>query len=180
MPADMPPRAGGRHCVAPSAERHGTDPASPRCAHGSDAKSTVPADQPVPAPVRRHREYSEERIRKEIDEQFALYATLKPGWDGHNAEPVNPRSLADARKFLGMRPTGVRLPHPQIDPEGVVGLFWRTGDGAAYIDFEGDGLLSYYARQGARDDPLCREILADGRPFEDGWPRELLAFLPRK
>lgn len=150
--------------------------------------ATHEASPPLPEDVRnisgsiwvgtRRRRFSEEALQKEIDEMFEIYETLGPGWDGDDAKSVNRSSLSDAREFLGMRPKEIRLPHPQIDPDGFVGLWWKTPQMFAGVDFLGNGLISYYARQ-ATDDGPPRMLLRDDCLFASGWPRELCAMLPR-
>lgn len=120
--------------------------------------------------------YPEEELQRELDEQFALYETLEPGWDMYSADPTNMDSLSDARKFLKNRPKDVPLPFPQIGSDGIVGLYWQTDGTYVSVAFEGNGLLCYYTEQ-SNPGGKPRELLADDIPFNEGWPQELLGVL---
>lgn len=120
--------------------------------------------------------YPEKALQRELDQKFALYETLEPGWDLRSADPTNLDSLADARSFLETRPKNVPLPSPKIGSDGIVGLYWRTGDTYASVAFEGNGLVSYYTKQDVPDG-APQKRLADDCPLDNGWPAELLEVL---
>lgn len=155
--------------AAPNARRAPRSPAG-TVYENEEEQVTPPARDTVnPRPY----PYPEDALQRELDEKFALYETLGPGWDMYSADPTNTDSLADARKFLENRPVGVPLPFPQIDTDGVVGIYWETDRMHVSVGFEGNGLLSYYIRQVVREGrPL--ELLADGLPYKEGWPPKLL------
>lgn len=117
--------------------------------------------------------YSEEELQRELDKKFALYETLKPGWDFYSADPLNKESMADAKAFLEKRPKGIPLPFPQLGPDGTVGLYWRTSRMYISVGFDGNSLLSYYIHQAAPDG-TTRRFLDDDLPFKDRWPPKLL------
>lgn len=167
-PADLPPNV--------AAIDDGPSPAS-RQPIGFYAADGLRVDFPVRLTDKSDRpEAPEEALQKEIDEKFALYETLEPGWDSYSAEPLNRDSLLGARKFLGMRPKDIRLPHPQLGSDGIVSLYWVTTRVFANLSFDGNGLLSYHAQQVVSDGSL-RELFGEDCPFANGWPRELLAVL---
>lgn len=167
-------------------------PSGPR-PDGPDAPYTVSAHQQPCAPGTLRlrlpirltdesappRGFSEETLQKEIDEKFALYETLEPGWDSYSAEPVSRDSLSDARRFLEMRPKDIQLPHPQLGSDGIVSFYWTARHVFASLSLDGGGLLSYYAQEVDGDDNI-QEFFGEDRPFTNGWPRELLMILPRK
>lgn len=141
---------------------------------------SVTGDWPITAehadePPRRD-DFPEEEIQREIDEKFALYEILEPGWDSYEADPLNPKSLADARKFLEQRPKDIRLPFPELGSDGIVGLYWDVKRGYASVGFEGNGLFSYYVRM-SQDGAAPRKFLGDDYPYSDGWPEEFLSIL---
>lgn len=120
--------------------------------------------------------YSDEELQSEIDRKFALYVTLKPGWDTFSAEPVNMDSLADARKFLDLRPDRIPLPFAQINSDGIVGLYWETDEVHVSVDFDGSGLLGYYTWQAVPGGTPV-ELLKDDVPFPGHWPDQLVEVL---
>lgn len=123
-------------------------------------------------------EFSDEDLQNEIDEKFALYETLKPGWDTYSADPLNPKSLSDARRFLEIRPENIRLPLPQLGSDGIVDLYWDTKRGFACVGFEGNGLLSYYAKLPTGGKSF-QKFHADDIPYSEGWPKDFIGILEK-
>lgn len=119
---------------------------------------------------------TEAKIQRLLDEKFELYLTLEPGWDFYSAEPVSRKSLSDAQEFLSVRPKDIRLPFPQLGSDGIVGLYWDTKHGYVSVGFEGNGLLSYYARVHVDGEP-CRKFYGDDYPYSSCWPKELTDIL---
>lgn len=121
-------------------------------------------------------DFTEARIQRLLDEKFELYLTLEPGWDFYSAESVNRKSLSDAQGFLSVRPKDIRLPLPQLGSDGIVGLYWDTEHGYVSVGFEGNGLLSYYARVHVGGEP-SRKFCGDDCSYSDCWPKELTDIL---
>ncbi len=88
---------------------------------------------------------TEQELLEEMEAKMRVYPTLEEGWDGYDAEPLNPESLGDARKFLAHRPKGAKVPTVALSPTGEVGLYWEEKRVFAHIVFEGNGKFYYYA-----------------------------------
>jgi len=111
--------------------------------------------------------------------ELLSYLELPHGWDGFDGAPASPEAVVDALTFLALRPSDIPLPHPQVSPDGEVGLYWRTAEVYAEISFSGDRTFAYFARY----EPATpsRERLEDGRddcPVDaEKWPEQLLIIL---
>jgi hypothetical protein len=69
------------------------------------------------------------------------FRALGENWDSYGGSPIQPVNIAEAVAFLwGIVDSGVRLPHPSIQPssDGGVGLSWLSGDTEVEIAFESD------------------------------------------
>lgn len=74
--------------------------------------------------------------------------TLRRGWDGYDAEPIDPISAEYACAFIDVLGERSKDFEPFADPNGIVGLEAHKQDSAAYLSFPNDGLIAYMFRVG--------------------------------
>lgn len=68
----------------------------------------------------------------------------EPGWDGHDAMPVHPLSVALARQFLETLPLGFEAPSISAEPDGQVSMEWyRSPSRILSVSLSPDGELHY-------------------------------------
>lgn len=52
-----------------------------------------------------------------------------PDWDGEGAAPVEPSTLAHARRFVDALPMGLPEPEPGVHPDGEIAFSWLGSKG---------------------------------------------------
>jgi len=74
-------------------------------------------------------------------EQLDGLRTLRPNWDGYNADPPDPRVLEWAKEFLTVLEAHAAGGSVQVYPgrAGGVQLEWEDGDGEHELEFNPDG-----------------------------------------
>jgi hypothetical protein len=81
------------------------------------------------------------------------FRKLGENWDSYGGSPINPANMAAALAFLwGIIDSGVRVPHPSVQPssDGGVGLSWLSSDTEIEISFESDEDSGIVVTQGGR------------------------------
>jgi len=73
---------------------------------------------------------------------------LQRGWDGEDADPIDPRSAEHACAFIDALGERSKDFEPFPDPNGLVGLEAHKEGKAAYLSFFHDGLMAYVFRVG--------------------------------
>lgn len=131
-----------------------------------------PLTDPAPEVV----ELNEPSGKDMLDAELLSYMALPHGWDGYEGVPAPLDAVTDALIFVNMRPNDIRLPYPQIGPDGEVGLYWHAERILAEVSFYGDGEYSYHARYTpAEGTPVRRG--RDGCSLHAGWDTGLLLVL---
>ncbi len=114
--------------------------------------------------------------RDKLQAELQSYMALPHGWDGYDGVPASLDAITDVFLFLDKRPDDVRLPYPQLGPDGEVGLYWHTSEGLAEVSFYGDGGYSYHAEcTPAAGRPVT--VGKDECPVTEDWAPELLLAL---
>jgi len=81
----------------------------------------------------------------DIEEECAM-----SGWDGYDAVPIHPLSVALARQFLEALPLGLEAPTIGAEPDGQVTLEWYRTPGRIFsISLGPEGELHYASLFGA-------------------------------
>jgi len=84
-----------------------------------------------------------------LTEQLDLMLTLKPNWDGYNADPIKPEVIEVAKEFVGVLlallgrgadETGMYVA-PGRDGGAMVG--WEDADAEFEMNFDPDGALEF-------------------------------------
>lgn len=83
-------------------------------APGTRVDVTISPQEPPPS--------SKQTAYDELDEVFE--ACRRPHWDAHGAEPVKPRTLQNARRFIDALPSEYPPPSVGAEPDGHVTLEW--------------------------------------------------------
>lgn len=80
----------------------------------------------------------------ELDE--ALAETSESNWDGFGAEPASIEAYFEARRFIGMIPTGILSPEIDVSPQGRILFCWeRMPSQMLTLTIGGTGDIAYAA-----------------------------------
>ena len=72
------------------------------------------------------------------------WTLLDPNWDGEGAAAPIVTSLKESVAFIRLLGNAVELPDPMLLSAGHAGLFWKTGNLYADLEFLGDGRIAYF------------------------------------
>jgi len=75
--------------------------------------------------------------------ELKRWQLMSENWDGEGAAAPLPSSLAQAVSFVHLLGTG-SLPSPMLHASGHAGLFWKTAELYADLEFLGDNRIAYY------------------------------------
>ncbi len=85
---------------------------------------------------------------EKIAGEFRRWRGLESNWDGENAAAPVDASISDAVSFIRMLNDAHSLPDPMLLASGRAGLFWKTGDLYADLEFLGAKQVAYYIERG--------------------------------
>jgi len=85
---------------------------------------------------------------EKIAGEFRRWRVLESNWDGENAAAPVDASLADAVSFVRLLNNDELLPDPMLLASGRAGLFWKTDDLYADLEFLGAKQVAYYIERG--------------------------------
>ena len=85
---------------------------------------------------------------EKIAGEFRRWRVLGSNWDGENAAAPVDASLADAVSFVRLLNDSELLPDPMLLASGRAGLFWKTDDLYADLEFLGAKQVAYYIERG--------------------------------
>lgn len=85
-------------------------------------------------------------LREALLRQLDNYASYPAGWDGPGSNAPTAASIEAAKVFLSAYPGGLKLPVPMLSPTGDVGFYWSGESGYADINFDADGVASFFSR----------------------------------
>lgn len=75
---------------------------------------------------------------------FRRWQLLPANWDGEGASQANPRSIGGAIAFLNLLTATSDMPSPMLHSSGRAGLFFKTAELYADLEFLEDGRMAYY------------------------------------
>jgi hypothetical protein len=107
-----------------------------------------------------------DELRQHMEEAFSLRFGVKharedlgriardcavPGWDGADAAPLEPRSVAIAERLLDALPDGLPAPAISAEPDGQVTCEWyQSARRVVSLSIDPEGFLHYAALLGPR------------------------------
>jgi hypothetical protein len=87
------------------------------------------------------------------------------GWDGYGAVPVSEHSAMEAILFANNLPPTVSTPEVIPEPNGRIGLEWRTHENTYVVSFRGDQTLLYAGIFADKTRLHGTQILSGGIPI---------------
>ena len=85
--------------------------------------------------------------REELIGDLRSWRLLDADWDGEGANKPIETSLKQAESFARLYGDEGILPEPMLHASGRAGLYWRTDDLYADLEFLGDGHIAYYVER---------------------------------
>jgi hypothetical protein len=76
--------------------------------------------------------------------EIRRWALMNANWDGEGAAPPAVTSLEESVAFVRLISNSMELPEPMLLSSGHAGLFWKTEDLYADLEFLGDGRIAYF------------------------------------
>ena len=76
--------------------------------------------------------------------ELRSWQALAANWDGEGAEQPLLSGLADAALFVQLLTPKIASPDPMLHATGRSGLFWKSEDIYADLEFFGNGRMAYY------------------------------------
>lgn len=88
------------------------------------------------------------RLLADLDEAYRECSV--ENWDGYGAEPVLPRTLHNAAKFLEVIPSTVEPPEIGTDPDGEISFEWGSKVGYVFsVSIGPENKLNYAGLRGS-------------------------------
>ena len=120
--------------------------------------------------------FLDNKLRMDLDE----FLQLEYNWGVKGAKAPSKNAIRDANMFLDKRPSSIRLPLPEEEKNGDVGLYWESRDSQIFAEviFEGDEKFSYLLVEGPPEDE--KVVYGEGElKLENKWPPKLIKILKK-